>query len=225
MPKGKVDVQRQIPELSAAGIFRKCKQRLNSATTLIVMVFLFVWLQQHLGAWLSVWNQQMNAQLHVCDGRAGHTHEETVGTREHENQHDCLHESPFLCDWSRLSVCTQACMSLRSICKCTCLYIDVCRCACLRVELHASTGGGGVSSDGEYVVQRAEYHRDTCHSTLLCRDFDPDKSTSTIVSILSWLQATDRALPNPRHPALTFLRAASPGEIRSWWIVGNVKDS
>lgn len=144
MPKGKVDVQRQIPELSAAGIFRKCKQRLNSATTLIVMVFLFVWLQQHLGAWLSVWNQQMNAQLHVCDGRAGHTHEETVGTREHENQHDCLHESPFLCDWSRLSVCTQACMSLRSICKCMCLYIDVCRCACLRVELHASTGGAGL---------------------------------------------------------------------------------
>lgn len=30
MPKGKVDVQRQIPELSAAGIFRKRKQRLNS---------------------------------------------------------------------------------------------------------------------------------------------------------------------------------------------------
>ena len=30
MPKGKLDVQRQIPELSAAGIFRKRKQRLNS---------------------------------------------------------------------------------------------------------------------------------------------------------------------------------------------------
>ena len=33
----------------------------------------------------------MNTQLHVCDERAGHTHEETVGTREHENQRDCLH--------------------------------------------------------------------------------------------------------------------------------------
>ena len=77
----------------------------------------------------------------------------------------------------------------------------------------ASQYRGGVSSDRAYVVQRAEYHRDTCHSTLLCRDYDPDKSTSTIVSILSWLQASDRALPHPRHPALTFLRAASPREI------------
>lgn len=223
MPKGKADVQQQIPEVSAAWTLRKRKQRLNSMSTLIVMVFLFVWLQQHPGAWLSVWNQQMNAQLHVCDERAGHTHEETVGTCEHENQRDCLHgflfcalEPDWMCAHKRVCLC--ALYANARIC--TLMYADV------RVFVR-----------NREPVQRGGLIR----QSICCPQGRIPSRHPSLHYALPWLwpwqihfhhcfhpllaSGFRQSSAKPPTPCSNLPQSSKPQRDRSWWIVGNVKDS
>lgn len=205
MPKGKADVQQQIPEVSAAWTLRKRKQRLKQrfsylcdCSNILVPDYL---------PGISRWTHSCTCVMSERDTHMKRQWER-VSMRisvivymgfffVRLNQTECVHTSVYASAlYMQMHASVHWCMQM-----------------CVSSCETASQYKGGVSSDRAYVVHRAEYHRDTRHSTMLCRDYDPDKSTSTIVSILSWLQASDRALPNPRHPALTFLRAASPREI------------